>query len=187
MRIIGISGRMKAGKTTLAKALQSNLVEPSIILSFGKYVKQEVARGMGYTDDDWPAAYHEKPKENFREIWQAWGDGMRTIQSPDYWVSQLHQEANYNPDKTILIDDVRYENEAQWIIENGGILIHLQVDWPTQLIRGAYPEALGHDSEKGSDSLIKYATEHGIVLNATREEEDILFSVLDWYKRRENE
>jgi len=151
--LIGISGPMGAGKTTLAKDLCNNL--DFTRFSFAGPVRQEVADGMGIDLQTLMTLEDVKGKSQFRQIYQAWGNGMRTIRRPDYWINKLFDhiesgEAQMEANEAVnivVIDDVRYPNEVQAIKDRGGMMIHLEISTNEQLRRGMEPQFLEHPSE----------------------------------------
>jgi hypothetical protein len=66
-------------------------------------------------------------KDLIRPMLVCWGtDTCRKI-DPDYWIKKIEKQVktSINNKIIVVITDVRYENEAKWIKENGGFLIHL--------------------------------------------------------------
>jgi len=152
--IIGITGKMRSGKSTLANVLAYN--NNSTVLSFAQYVRKEVAEAFfGHTTDPHAhlMAQEAADKGTIRPILQAFGHGKRVLISKDYWVEQLSKDVrkNFSDKKVIFIDDVRYPNEVEYIIKNGGFIVRLVCDTQTLLRRGASEAALEHPSENALD------------------------------------
>jgi len=151
MEIVGLCGNMKSGKTTIANMLKYNYPDKIIIMSFAYAVRQQVASGMGITYNE----LLDIPKNTIRPILQAWGNQMREIWGEDYWVEALQQEIEYlSP-----TGNVRYINEVEWIIDNGGYVFHLNCDEETRVARGADPQHLHHKSETDLDNFYSYHLE----------------------------
>lgn len=160
MRIIGLSGKMRSGKSTLAGLLQTHLRDVYRV-SFGDEVRREVARGMGFPDEDWKFPFLTHDKNDMRPVLQAWGHNMRKIRGEGVWVHKLMtrivSENQYNPKKIWVIDDIRYLNELEAIqnLSTESILdgdykfsiIRLECNQDTQIRRGCSPEYLHHESE----------------------------------------
>ena len=61
-------------------------------------------------------------KEQFRPLLVEYGRAMRAL-DPDYWVKRLDLRL---PNAPIVITDVRYKNEHEWIKSKGGFTIMIQ-------------------------------------------------------------
>lgn len=124
--IIGIAGKKKAGKDTVLGCIQHWLPNRTIIrLAFADALKAEVAKGCGVS-----TVYLNNNKEHFRLILQGWGtDFRRKLMGDDYWINKWQSAANYilanSPDSLIIAPDVRFKNEANVILENGGFVIRV--------------------------------------------------------------
>jgi phosphomevalonate kinase len=128
--IFGIAGVARCGKDTLGKHLISKLTKkgyPSLRVSFADELKkdldpflQEKLNISAFTNDN-------SEKNIIRPILVCWGtDICRKIDS-DYWIKKIEKQVKSCIKNKIIvvITDVRYENEANWIKENGGFIIHL--------------------------------------------------------------
>ena len=128
MNIIAFTGAKTVGKTTVAKALQKR-IEGSHVLSFATPLKA-MASALGI-----PSEYIDVNKEetipsicvSSRELLCSLGtDWGRNFLGQDVWVKFLELRANQlDPDCTIIIDDLRFNNEAEWVLQNGGIVFKL--------------------------------------------------------------
>jgi len=115
--IIGIAGYAQTGKDTAATAL--------IDLGFKRHafadrLKDEVnwmLEAVGHVID----THKEDEKKSWRDFLVFWGAKMRKIR-PDYWVEHLHKSIST---KDVVITDVRYLNEVNWILNQGGTIIRL--------------------------------------------------------------
>lgn len=112
-------------------------------------------------DDDLFTRTHD-PKlrtKNVRLIMQHWGTNVRRRDNDNYWVDKLVDYVNLNSSQYdyIVVTDVRFPNEANAIINNGGVLVRCQVDEDTRLnrIKGrgttVTSEQLTHVSETALD------------------------------------
>ena len=144
--ILGLSGKMKSGKTTIAQHLCDKYGFQRF--SFATAVRREVARGMGMSLEAWNALEADN-KASVRPILQAWGHGRRMISGENYWVAKVLEEIEGLP--RVVIDDVRYPNELQAIRKAGGHVGVLEVGPDTQIERGANEEMIFHDSESALD------------------------------------
>lgn len=144
--IIGIAGKMRSGKTTLANHLVKRFGFKR--LSFGKEVKREVARGMGMSLAALEAM-EKTNKEDMRIVYQAWGEMRRKISGQGYWVTKVVEQ--FNSYDKIVIDDVRYPNELSAIRKAGGHVGVLEITPDEQLNRGADERFIFHESEIALD------------------------------------
>lgn len=134
--IIGISGYARTGKDTFGISLQRVLKTYKInceLIAFANILKEDLDSFLLNKFNI--SAFTKKDEEKFliRPMLVAYGESKRN-QSPNYWIDQIKEKVK---NKLTIITDVRYENEAMWIIENGGFLIHLN----RQKEDGSYVEA----------------------------------------------
>lgn len=122
--IIGICGKKRAGKGLAAaaiKAYDSDFVE----VAFGDALKQECADSLGITvqeiNDD---------KEFYRPFLQWYGSSFRRRQNERYWIEKLEQSGVFESAEKLVVSDVRFLNEIEWIKSLGGGVIHVTRDYP---------------------------------------------------------
>lgn len=135
--VIGIAGKAKSGKTTVAKAVKDHLMFTahhhtlSVILSFADPLKDECAAATGL-----PREWFDTPpyKENLRVLMQWWGTEFRRnpVLGGDlsYWrdkakeeIRRLYGQAMQDVDLheappkalVVLMPDARFLNEADFI------------------------------------------------------------------------
>lgn len=137
--LIGVTGRAGEGKTSIAKHLEKN--HGFSILSFSTHLKRAVAPLF-----DIPMVNLLDPKlkeqiiprwgKTAREILQIFASGcMRNHFDQDFWVKKLESDFINNSHKHVVIDDVRFKNEIDFIFKWGnGHLIHVtRPDNPYQI------------------------------------------------------
>lgn len=123
---IAITGKMCSGKSTLANYICS-LDQRYKIYSFGKKVK-DVAQDVFKMD----------PLKKDRSLLTSIGTKLREI-DPDVWTKYIinqTQEQEY-----CIIDDLRYQNEYEYLIQNDFKIIQLNVSPELQekRIKEIYP------------------------------------------------
>lgn len=109
--VVGLTGAKGVGKTTYANYLKKRLEEfgkEVIILSFATLIKD-----IFHDIDDEYHITQLRGKEHMRRHYQKCGDLMRSADK-DIFVKYTNKicVSDENDDKIIIIDDVRYENEA---------------------------------------------------------------------------
>lgn len=123
---IAITGKMCSGKSTIAQFIQSTDNQYQIF-SFGKKVK-EVASDL----------FKMNPEHKDRTLLTSIGTKMREI-DPDIWTKYIiHQTKDTN---FCIIDDLRYQNEYEYLIKNNFKIIQLIVSPEIQeeRIKKIYP------------------------------------------------
>lgn len=175
MQIIGISGKMGVGKTTVARML-CELIPGAERIAFGDILKREMAGIFGV-----PLGYFYDRKEmnvaatperraagmtqsmTVRELMQWYGTEVVRKENPDYWVHAMREKLRNMRATGVpvaIIDDVRFPNEAALIKELGGSLIRIN---PYQ----GYEKDSAHLSETALDAYAAwdacFAPEYGEV------------------------
>lgn len=133
INLIGLSGKKQSGKDTFCKFLRDSVehshrpafVEHSHRLAFADFLKMEVADACGVTME-----FIEMNKGRFRPMLQWWGtDFRRNTQGNDYWIQQLEHAFHYVRNETlVIITDVRFPNEYDFVKSNGGIMVRINKD-----------------------------------------------------------
>jgi hypothetical protein len=124
--IIGISGVARSGKDTLAngfvrifKKCGIKAKRYALADELKKEVKSFLLKNVGIdsftqNDDD---------KKIIRPFLVSYGTHLRRELNPNCWIEKLTK--NLKEDSLTIVSDIRYENEAQWILDQGGLLIHI--------------------------------------------------------------
>lgn len=156
LTIVGISGKLTSGKTTLANALIA--AEPSFVrCALADALKDDVAEMCEVT-----RGYLNEHKGEFREILQVYGVLMRSLHGEDYWVRRLEDAIWDNGYTHVIVDDVRFPNELAGVRKMGRALtVRLNITDSEQARRfhatyGAAPspEKLAHISETALDNRL---------------------------------
>lgn len=140
MSIIGLAGKARSGKNVFADYLKESLNNKYNrtfeLFAFADVLKNMCQREFELTHDQLWGNSKEIPDERYkksdseefwsaREIMQAMGSFYRTINF-DFWVKKLNDRVVNRKD--IIITDVRYMNEANFIRKSNGILIKIVRD-----------------------------------------------------------
>lgn len=127
--IIGVSGKMRSGKTTVSEMIQLMSDKNYSIHSFADKIKAmvSIATGVNYDEIDdkkndfLPKEFQHDEMTTYRHMLQKFGtDAIRNNLGDNFWISSLFIDLQ---DKDIIIPDVRFLNEAEEIKERGGLLI----------------------------------------------------------------
>jgi hypothetical protein len=146
MKIIGLCGPARSGKNTIAHAISSDaeFMSETVVMSFAAPIKQ-----MLRTMLEAPIKDHDKeatidwlgrsPRYLMQTLGTQWG---RSVVQPDLWIRMLERRIPRGV-KWVVITDVRFENEADWV-RRQGVLVHVSRDQQT-----AIGGADNHESEAG--------------------------------------
>ena len=147
MQIIGITGKARSGKDTIANIIETENRTRKI--SFAAPIKEAFRAVFGWHPDSYPdrkeqriPGFYFTPREAMQTLGTEWG---RNLQS-DLWlrIAQSKIESARvmeNQYKYIVITDVRFDNEADLIRNNGGFII--------EVVRNDRDEVAAHSSEDG--------------------------------------
>lgn len=170
LKLIGLSGKAGTGKSTVAEKIVQQFKTQKqswIRMSFADLLRSEVAEkfklepsALRMRKTEFVYSPHHKKLITIRELLQCWGTGYRRKSDPEYWVKAMARRikldrafrhaAKQKPAALgVVIDDVRFPNEANWILEEGGYLIRLAAN-PNWWEPGT---GAGHESETALDDF----------------------------------
>lgn len=152
-RLIGICGLAGTGKDTAANFLRSRYGFHTY--SLATPIKRALNAMYGWNEEQWlnrnwkeevqwpPGA---SPRQLAQTLGTEWG---REVISPDIWIDFAARVWHYQKAQTdlgdtparMVIPDVRFDNEAEWIVENGGLVV--------QITRREVEPVAAHPSECG--------------------------------------
>jgi len=155
MNIIGLySSVPQCGKSSIAKIMalygwtRLSLASPIKKAVFGVLVDllgdSEIALDMVYgtrKDEPIPQLKGLTGRRMQQTLGSEWG---RDCVHPDVWVNCAMAMAERNPDKSFIVDDVRFANEAEAIRARGGLMVKVTRS-------GVEYDGLEHRSEGGLD------------------------------------
>lgn len=130
MKLIGLIGRARSGKDTVAGYLARRHMFAHI--AFADPMKQmlETAFGDLFRDGDREKPIDwlgKSPRQLMQTLGTEWG---RNQVHPELWVLLTEQKVKHfvELDMPLVISDVRFHNEADMILKHGGELWHIQRD-----------------------------------------------------------
>lgn len=174
MRVIGFSGKAGCGKSTASIYARAHLLKRGHdvpVFSFSSAIKETASAAYG-----WPLALIYEDKGFFdsrygitiREALQRIGAEYFRNSDPDHWIKRVGWHRN------MIIDDVRFWNEANTIKSHGGIVIRIESD---RRIEGV---DYRHSSETAMDNYDRF--DSIIINNGTLNElEQNVIRVVDQY------
>ena len=118
--IIAISGKKHSGKSTAAGILEKHLGAGAIRMSIADPIKREVAKIFG--------PYDVTKKEYLRPVYQVVGQVGKQVYGQTVWLDIMWAEWQKRKQAchTLLIDDVRFPYEAEFLAEHGAHVWRIQ-------------------------------------------------------------
>jgi hypothetical protein len=134
-KIIGLNGRRGSGKDTVANYLKTYYARDFRSLAFADPIRAMLAAAFGWGPEMFEYPLKDTVIENLglapRDFMQPLGtEWGREMMYEDIWIDIAAQKvmpligAGFN----VIITDVRFENEAEWIRSNGGVVWHIDRD-----------------------------------------------------------
>lgn len=147
--LIGLAGAAGSGKTTAARYLSR--WQDFIHYAFAQPLKAMLAEGLNLSAAQLEGAEKEaplpwlgkSPRELLQTLGSEWG---RELVHRELWLRVARQNLDnlaecFPQARGIVISDVRYEDEAAFVRERGGVLVHI--------LRPDAPPVRAHASEAG--------------------------------------
>lgn len=151
--LIGITGRARAGKDSFAKAFIGAGYAP---LAFADALKKVTAYVAGedvslYHSDEHKEQHSDSLGMLRRTALQNVGVGLREAISPTVWIRRVMITLDQLGWPPAIVTDVRFDNEAEAIRNQGGIIV--RITRPDNV--GLTGEQAAHASERGiRDDLV---------------------------------
>lgn len=182
---VGLIGKYKSGKTTLANLLKERYSQQYnvVIMPFAKYLKEIVTKCSGLDDsakdntdsfsgniklykidkdlkkydydlltkkeeDTLKALEYLPTNEMYRKLLQFIGTDIYRKRNEYHWIQLFENDFNkikYNKNTRVIIDDVRFENEFQFALQN--------MDYVVKIVRPSEDKNDSHGSESEQDSF----------------------------------
>lgn len=180
--IVGLAGGKGCGKSSVARIMERKFGYE--IMSFAAPIK-DMLKAMGLRDAELndPVLKEIKLDEygkSPREIMQLLGtEFARNMIAEDIWVTAMKRKIA--PGMKVVIDDVRFENEARFIRDSGGSVLEvkrtrLDANADTHISEAGIPESLidgiisntscyESDLELVVDSAISEVETYGLIYN----------------------
>ncbi|NIT13210.1 MAG: hypothetical protein GTN99_02900 [Candidatus Dadabacteria bacterium] len=160
-KFVGLTGQSRCGKDTLGSALFMN--DGYTMFSFAYAMKMAAVQIFDLDEEQ----VNGDKKEVFDEFWQMtprtilqkFGtEAMRGVFGENIWVKILAKQIemfweDFDEESDIVITDVRFDNEAEFIRDNGGVVIRIIRDEGNKLSQ----DEKAHASEAGvKDELVDF-------------------------------
>lgn len=120
---------MGSGKDTVAQIISEIMKTCNLrveIIPFALELKRMVMELFNYTEEE---VYRTKPPE-VRTILQKFGTDVIRKRQNDFWIRQLERNAHIVDSPFsyvfVVVPDVRFENEARFIRDKGGLLLRIE-------------------------------------------------------------
>ena len=149
-KLIGIHGHAHSGKDTVKDFIIDNF-KNHYAIALADPLKEAAAIAFGIPEDwfhsqELKAEVHPNWDVSPREIAQFFGtelfrDNIHKLLpgvGNNFWITRLNlrltnqylpdNEGEFDANDTVVIPDIRFQNEYDWVIDNGGIIIHLTRD-----------------------------------------------------------
>jgi hypothetical protein len=162
---IAIVGKMCSGKTSVANYIQS--IRPEYkLFSFAMGVKD-----VAYTYFQMP----RNPEMKNRSLLISIGSKMREI-DPDVWVKYTHSLTKQYD--FCIIDDVRFSNELDTLVNDNWKLIKLNVSRDTQIerLKKLYPHTFKdhiYNIDNETELHLQYYTNYDLIINTDSSRDEI--------------
>lgn len=154
MNLIAFTGLAQSGKSTASAYMEST--HGFVRINFKSAMIEEIKKTMpaflakeaeihNCTIDD---LFNTKPG-SFRQFLQNYGTELRRSEEQDYWVNQWLTRANQmylDKNVGIVVDDVRFINEAEMIKRAGGVLI--------RVVKEGQDTVMAHQSETEMSQIV---------------------------------
>ena len=144
--IIALAGRARSGKSTAAELLL-RMGAAKYAYGFADPIRRMLRAGLGIDldlaywqmrkEDPMPEFGGHSPRSLMQSLGTEWG---RDLVDRHLWLT-LAGKTLQQRGPGMVIADCRFDNEAEWVRANGGVVLHIE--------RGKAPPVRAHSSEAG--------------------------------------
>jgi hypothetical protein len=160
--VIGIHGLSRVGKDTVANFIISKyfgyrygLADPiKAMLSAGLGIHMDAPYWSSRKEEIIPAL-GKSPRQMMQTLGTEWG---RQLVHTNLWVT-LARDQLLRRGPGMIVSDIRFENEATWVRDIGGVIIHV--------VRGDAPAVSKHLSE---NSIVRDPQDRVLLNNSSLED-----------------
>lgn len=131
MKVIAVSGVARAGKDTFADTLAEVIKDnhPNLKVareSFAEPLKLELAHFVSEKFDKDIFNLQGMDKDLIRPLLVAYGQAKRMQTKGRYWLDLLIKKTSLSNPDIVIISDLRFKEELDWLRHVGGKLIHVR-------------------------------------------------------------
>ncbi len=181
-RIIGIAGIARSGKDTVADMIQAELNKDRLPFasSWERYslagpLKEMLHVGLGLTDKD-PLA-EPLYGVSYRTLAQTLGtEWAREMICDDIW---LRIATRRTAGKSVIISDLRFENEADWVRKAGGLVIHIERRGQERIAESGHKTEAGIAARHGDYKILNCGTLEDLQRVISKQVAPDLLDILD--------
>jgi len=194
VKLVGIHGKAKSGKDSICWYLSQNY-KRIYKEAFATPLKEACAKAFGVpidffndsdmkemTNDYWGVSPRKMAQYVGTELFRDHIEGLIADGRSDFWIRRLTGTLNgdltgadenqgdyvgYESGDTVIITDVRFSNESDWVLSNGGIMIHVIRDSATGNVGIS-----NHPSEANIDTTDFYLIDNNFSLEDLHEAVD---------------
>lgn len=159
MKLIGITGKARSGKDTIAQILFAQHAFTRI--AFADPLKMAAQQMFGLTHEQtWAEAVKEQVIPHWgispRQMFQLLGnEAVKPVFGADIWIKRWSMSYNMLKDTDdIIVPDVRFDHEAAHIRSLGGVIVEVQRGI------GLVGSTGDHVSERGLSTLPEYTIDN---------------------------
>lgn len=133
MVLIGLGHKARQGKSSVANFMEEYKPDPIGIIALADQLKHYCRVHHAQLLEEWQLANNtteyplckEDPIYGYTKILQWYGTDVVRVYNPNAWIYALEDYVENMPVKPeiLIVPDIRFPNEAQWIKDNGGYLV----------------------------------------------------------------
>ena len=129
IKVIGVTGRARSGKDTVADMIKDHIGGSRYSFAEPMYNMLSAA-GFDFKSPDWAGLKEEpiagigkSPRQMLQTLGTEWG---RKLVCEDFWIKLAEVRLNFMT--RMIISDCRFDNEADWIRQNGIVIRVIRPD-----------------------------------------------------------